>query len=249
MHIFAFLDIPAPMGTNLYHLFDNGPSPRLPIQFMDLFSSHWRILASWNGLVVVEFEIVDVKPPTSCLCNPVTGSWALLRSPMEEYNNPHELEMHIVIVPSDTHGNDYKLICIARVEDRWDPPYVMKEYNPVGKSWQVMENNISFGARQMDLDHEAVVNDSLYMMSDNFDYGEGQVWPQSPLPYIVQYSRVGKNCKFLSLLVKVVHDPFHGAYGVFKWGSRWTSTESMCLVRYIGLTFTSWTSEDGVPGS
>ncbi|XP_057426009.1 uncharacterized protein LOC130719401 [Lotus japonicus] len=232
MHIFVFPDIPAPMGTDLYHLFENGPSPGLPIQFMDLFNRHWRILASWNGLVVVEFEIVDVKTPTPCLCNPVTGSWALLRSPLEEYNIPDELKMHIIIVPTDTHGSDYKLICIAGVQDRWSPPYVMKEYNPVVNNWQVLENKIEFGARQMDLDHVAVVNDNLYMMSDHFDYGEGEVWPLSSLPYIVHYSLIEKNCNFLPLPDEAVHDPFRGAYGVFTWGSRWTSTESLCLVRY-----------------
>ncbi|XP_057418688.1 uncharacterized protein LOC130712890 [Lotus japonicus] len=220
MHIFGFLDIAAPLGLDLYHLFDNGPSPGLPIQFLELFNRHWRILNSWNGLVVVEFERIEVTPPTSCLCNPVTGSWALLKSPMEEYDNPHELQMHIVIFPTDTHGNDSKLICINGAHSRWGPPYVMKEYNPVKNNWEVLENNIEFGARPLDLDQVAVLNDSLYMMSDNFDYGEEQVWPPSPLPYIVQYSPVEKNGNILPLPAEAVHNPFHGAYRVFKWGSR-----------------------------
>ncbi|XP_057432064.1 uncharacterized protein LOC130724801 [Lotus japonicus] len=245
MHIFGFLDIAAPFGLDLYHLFDNGPSPGLPIQFLELFNRHWRILNSWNGLVVVEFERIEVTPPTPCLCNPVTGSWALLKSPMEEYDNPHELQMHILIFPTDTHGNDFKLICINGAHSRWGPPYVMKEYNPVKNNWEVLENNIEFGARPLDLDQVAVVNDSLYMMSDNFDYGEEQVWPPSPLPYIVQYSPVEKNGNILPLPAEAIHNPFHGAYRVFKWGSRWTSKESLCLVRYLELTFNLWISEDG----
>ncbi|XP_057452628.1 uncharacterized protein LOC130744464 [Lotus japonicus] len=252
MHVFAFPDVPAPMGMDFYHLFDNGPSPGLPIQFLNLFNSYWRILASWNGLVLIEFEIVDSKPPKPCICNPVTGYWALLRSPMEDSKNRHELGMQIVFVPSDTVGNDYKLICIAGVEHRWLPPYVIKEFNFVEYDWQVIEGDLNFGLRGLELDQVAVVNDTLYIMSTTIDYSDGEhsVSEDNPPPFIGKYSFGEKKKSTLPLPIEAAQDPFHGEYGVFKWGSRWTSTESLCLVRNIGPTFTFWTSSlEGAPGS
>ncbi|XP_057432063.1 uncharacterized protein LOC130724800 [Lotus japonicus] len=199
MHVFAFPDVPAPMGMDFYHLFDNGPSPGLPIQFLNLFNSYWRILASWNGLVLVEFEIVD------------TG-----------------------------------------VEHRWLPPYVIKEFNFVEYDWQVIEGDLNFGLRGLELYQVAVVNDTLYIMSTTIDYSdeEHSVSEDNPPPFIGKYSFGEKKKSTLPLPIEAAQDPFHGEYGVFKWGSRWTSTESLCLVRNIGSTFTFWTSSlEGAPGS
>ncbi|XP_057432061.1 uncharacterized protein LOC130724799 [Lotus japonicus] len=227
-------------GIHLLHLLHNGPSDGVPKDFLDFIEQSGQIISSWNGLVVVRCR--RKNPFSYFICNPVTSSWTPLTSPCPNYYV--EGTLNIIIIPSSTPtANDYRLLSMIRGPSIFKHYYVLKEYNPVGDYWQVINPNMGLGDRNVILGQPAIVNNWLYFMSDNYEYsffGSDRFY----LPYVVAYSLHDHTSVLLDLPIEVLQEPFDGKFGVYTWGSRWTSRECLCLVRFINSSFSVWTCAD-----
>lgn len=104
-----------------------------------------------------------------------------------------------------------------------------------------------FGPRELHLDMPVYHNGAVHFVSDCSDpsrrRGSVYYWP-----YIVAYDINNDTTRKLRLpndARKGSNDTLHKSnLGIFKWGSRKSSSESICLVRLKKFVFTAWVLRD-----
>lgn len=238
LHIFTspVSDYHQVTGLGLHNLLEDGPAAGVPTDFFNVVARSGKILSSWNGLIVVRFRRKKVL--RLLICNPVTSSWAPLRTRCGEYDA--NANVNIIIIPATAPTrNDYRLLSVTR-QNKIFPPYVLKEYNQIADQWQVLNPDMNLGDRKLNISKPAIVNEWIYFMSDNYHY-MNFIDDATIMPYIMAYSLTDHTSVRLDLPNNALEYLFHGSYGVFTWGCRWTSQESLCLVRFINSSFTLFT--------
>ncbi|ONI24995.1 hypothetical protein PRUPE_2G273800 [Prunus persica] len=207
-----------------------------------------KVLASSNGLILCQ----NTKTPDDrnlFLCNPTTQTWRTIPTPQDlggvNWPKGVVLECNINNPISDPDHQDYMLLIIHPPRD-WLPHYECKIYSPKEGRWKEKKVH-KFGPRTLHLDMPVYHNGAVHFVSDCRDPSvrRGSVYYR---PYIVAYDINNDTTRKLRLpndARKGSDDTVHNTkLGIFKWGSRKSSSESICLVRLKKYVFTAWVLRD-----
>ncbi|CAL9008449.1 unnamed protein product [Prunus brigantina] len=220
--------------------------PQKFLQFLENTGS--KVLASSNGLILCQ----NTKTPDDnnlFLCNPTTQTWLTIPTPQDlggvNWPKGVVLECNINNPISDPDHQDYMLLIIHPPRD-WLPHYECKIYSPKEGIWKEKKVH-KFGPRTLHLDIPVFHNGAVHFVPDCSErwVRRGSVYYR---PYIVAYDINNDTTRKLRLpndARKGSDDTLHNSnLGIFKWGSRKSSSESICLVRLKKYVFTAWVLRD-----
>ncbi|KEH25806.1 hypothetical protein MTR_6g034615 [Medicago truncatula] len=144
--------------------------------------------------------------------------------------------------------DDYKVFMLEN-SGLWSPTsYTCSVYHIKEGGWTTMKNSFSPGGRNMKFDMPVFHKGCLHFISDCDSYFA----KSSPFykPYTMSYNLENG----ISTMLKLSREAVKGCHimcnmGIFNWGKKRSSNNSICLVKLRNFVFTVWFLKDYESGS